>query len=78
MKFKIPEIGISERLKLRLIKENDWQDLFSYYSDEVCMQYTTLSQVRLWFPLEWPEPEIKWGLARPTGEMVMPGSLPRL
>lgn len=45
MKFKIPEIGISERLKLRLIKENDWQDLFSYYADEVCLQYTTLSRV---------------------------------
>ena len=102
MKYKIPEIVNTERLKLRLFKENDWQDLFSYYSDEDCMRYTTgraltdwetwravatmvghwelrgfgpyameeletgkvLGPVGLWYPLEWPEPEIMWGLAK--------------
>ena len=102
MKFKIPEEINTERLKLRIFRENDWQDLFSYYSDETCMQYTTgralsdwetwravatmvghwqlrgfgpyameeiasgkvIGPVGLWYPLEWPEPEIKWGLSR--------------
>ena len=102
MKYKIPEEVNTERLKLRLFKENDWQDLFSYYSDEDCMRYTTgraltdwetwrtvatmvghwelrgfgpyameelksgkvIGPVGMWYPLEWPEPEIKWGLAR--------------
>ena len=102
MKYKIPEEINTGRIKLRIFRENDWQDLHEYYSDEACMQYTTgraladwetwrtvatmvghwqlrgfgpyameeketgkvLGPVGLWYPLEWPEPEIKWGLAR--------------
>ena len=41
MKHVIPEELTTERLKLRLFQEKDWQDLFSYYSDEDCMRYTT-------------------------------------
>ena len=101
MKYLIPEFIETERLLLRTFKEEDWKDLFHYYSDEDCMRYTsgeTMNEwqtwrkmasmvghwelrkygpyavevkesgrvagiVGLWFPIEWPEPEIKWGLA---------------
>ena len=102
MIYKIPEQITTSRLKLRFFKENDWQDLHEYYSDEKCMRYTVgralkdweswravatmmghwqikgfgpyamedlntgkvIGPVGMWYPLEWPEPEIKWGLAR--------------
>jgi len=102
MKFKIPEKIETDRLILRYFLEEDWKDLFEYYSDEVCMKFTVgrsltkwetwrtlatmighwqlrgygpyaivekeggkvLGPVGMWFPLEWPEPEIKWGLSQ--------------
>jgi RimJ/RimL family protein N-acetyltransferase len=102
MNYKIPEEVNTERLRLRKFRESDWQDLFSYYSDEDCMRFTTgrpltdwetwrvvatmvghwelrgfgpyameeiasgkvIGPVGLWYPLEWPEPEIKWGLSK--------------
>jgi RimJ/RimL family protein N-acetyltransferase len=102
MKYKIPTEISTERLKLRIFKENDWKDLYSYYSDAECMRYTVgrsladwevwrqialmighwkirgfgpyamedmetgnvLGPVGMWYPLEWPEPEIKWGLSK--------------
>lgn len=102
MKYKIPTEITTERLKLRIFKENDWKDLYAYYSDAECMRYTAgraladwevwrqvatmighweirgfgpyameelstgkvLGPVGMWYPLEWPEPEIKWGLSK--------------
>jgi RimJ/RimL family protein N-acetyltransferase len=102
MNYRIPEQIETERLILRTFLESDWKDLYEYYSDEICMKYTSgrrltdwetwrtmatmighwqirgygpyaliertskkvLGCVGLWYPLEWPEPEIKWGLAK--------------
>ena len=102
MNYKIPTELTTERLKLRIPEENDWKDLYAYYSDMECMRYTAgraladwevwrqvatmmghwqirgfgpyvmqdltkgkvLGPIGLWYPLEWPEPEIKWGLSR--------------
>lgn len=92
----------TDRLLLRMFREEDWKDLHEYYSDEVCTRYTfgkpltegeawramasmmghwqlrgfgpyavvekeskkVLGPVGLWYPNDWPEPEIKWGLVR--------------
>ncbi len=102
MRFLIPEQVETERLMLRTFVEEDWKDLFEYYSDPECMKYTAgraltdwetwrsvatmvghwqlrnygpyamelkeskkvIGPVGLWYTLEWPEPEVKWGLAR--------------
>lgn len=100
--FKIPTRIESERLVLRTFRDEDWKDLYPYYSDPECMKYTirrTLTEgetwrtmcgmighwqlrrygpygleskehnkiigvVGMWYPNDWPEPEIKWGLVR--------------
>lgn len=102
MKYSIPEQITTDRLILRKPIEKDWQDLFAYCSDEICMKYTygramedweswrqvalmighweirnygpyvmevagldkVIGIAGLWFPLGWPETEIKWGLTR--------------
>ena len=102
MNYKIPKEIATERLKLRIFREEDWKDLYAYYSDAECMTYTAgralaewevwrqvatmighwqirgfgpyameeqatgrvVGPVGMWYPLEWPEPEIKWGLAK--------------
>jgi RimJ/RimL family protein N-acetyltransferase len=33
---------------------------------------TVIGPVGLWYPGEWPEPEIKWCLARGSGDRAMP------
>ncbi len=100
MDFIVPTRIETERLVLRMFKDEDWKDLHPYYADEVCMKYTigrvltegetwrTMAgmighwQLRgygpyaveekatgraigvcgLWYPNDWPETEIKWGL----------------
>jgi RimJ/RimL family protein N-acetyltransferase len=37
---------------------------FGPYAMEELKTGKVLGPVGLWYPLEWPEPEIKWGLAR--------------
>jgi RimJ/RimL family protein N-acetyltransferase len=102
VKYLMPETIETDRLFLRMFRDEDWRDLYHYYSDEVCMRYTiartltegecwrtmagmighwvmrgygpyaveeksthaVLGTVGLWFPNDWPEPEVKWGLAR--------------
>ena len=102
MNFLIPEKLETERLILRMFKDEDWRDLYSYYSDEVCMKYTygraltegetwrtmasllghwqlrgygpyavlekstgfVVGPVGLWYPNDWPGPEIMWALSR--------------
>lgn len=101
MKYIIPELLETERLKLRMFAEKDWKDMHDYFSDPECMRYTSgrqFSENESWqkvaalsghwnlrgygsyaleekatgkvigvagldYPLEWPEPEIGWGLA---------------
>ena len=98
----IPERIETDRLILRTFKNDDWKDLYPYYSDPECMRYTigrTLTEGEtwrtmagmighwvlrgygpyaleekssnkvigvsgLWFPNDWPEAEIKWGLVK--------------
>jgi len=100
--FAIPQTVETERLVLRMFRQDDWRALHEYYSDAECMRFTfrrplsesaswrmvatmagqwllrgygpyavedkatgaVLGAVGLWYPLEWPEPEIKWALAR--------------
>jgi len=102
MEYKVPTSIETDRLTLRMFRDEDWKDLHAYYSDEVCTRYTygkpltegetwramagmighwqlrgygpyavvekeskkVLGPVGLWYPNDWPEPEIKWGLAR--------------
>ncbi len=102
MKYLLPTTLESDRLILRMFREEDWQDLHAYYSDEANTKYTvgraltegetwrimagmighwsirgygpyaleekTLGKVigvcGLWYPNDWPEPEIKWALAQ--------------
>jgi RimJ/RimL family protein N-acetyltransferase len=102
MNYLIPELLETDRLILRMFRENDWKDLHQYYSDEVCTRYTigrTLTEGETWramaslighwqlrqygsyalenkadhtvlgiagldYPIDWPEPEIQWGLCR--------------
>lgn len=102
LNFLIPASLETDRLKLRLFEEKDWDDLHAMFSDEECVRYTiktpltkwqtwrTLSSylghwqlrgygpyaveekesgkvigpVGLWYPGDWPEPEIKWSLAK--------------
>ena len=102
MNFLIPEQIESERLILRVFKEEDWRDLHALYSDAECTKYTiqrtltegeswrtmagmighwylrgygpyaveekstgkVLGPVGLWYPNDWPEPEIKWAISR--------------
>jgi RimJ/RimL family protein N-acetyltransferase len=102
MKYLIP-IGIeTERLQLRMFRQEDWRDLHEYYGDPECAKYTSgrplkdheswqklaalvghwelrsygsyaveekvskrvIGVVGLDYPVDWPEPEIQWGLAR--------------
>jgi len=102
MNYLIPEKTETQRLILRVFKEDDWPDLHRLYSDPECTRYTiqrTLTEgeswrtmaamighwqirgygpyavedkvtgkvmgpVGLWYPNDWPGPEIKWALAR--------------
>lgn len=102
MSFLIPSSLETERLKLRLFLEKDWDDLHEMFKDEECVRYTVktplthwqtwrtlasylghwqlrgygpyaveekssgrmMGPVGLWYPGDWPEPEIKWSLAR--------------
>ena len=102
VEYLIPTELITERLVLRIFKENDSRDLHRYYSDEVCIKYTSgrvlteneswkevavraghwilrgygpyaieekssgkvIGIVGLYYPNEWPEPEMTWHLVR--------------
>ena len=51
MLYKIPESASSERLLLRRFVNEDWRDLYRYYSDPDCMRYTighVLSEEETW------------------------------
>ena len=51
MKYLIPEFLETDRLALRIFRENDWKDLHAYYSDEACTRYTigrTLTEGETW------------------------------
>src|SRR5574341_809543 len=100
--YLIPESLETDRLILRIFREEDWKDLHQYYSGEMCMKYTfgrALTEGESWramaglvgrgqlrqygsyalenktdhsvlgiagldYPIDWPEPEIQWGLCR--------------
>jgi len=100
--FLIPETIASQRLVLRMFREDDWRFLHEHYADAECTKYTfrralseseswyamakmvghwhlrgygpyaveekatgnVLGAVGLWYPKDWPEPEIKWALTR--------------
>ncbi|HEY5691118.1 MAG TPA: GNAT family N-acetyltransferase [Cyclobacteriaceae bacterium] len=102
MEYGVPTMIETNRLTLRMFRDEDWKDLHLYYSSEKCMKYTigrpltegetwrtmagmighwqlrgygpyaieeketeiVLGITGLWFPNDWPEPEIKWGLAQ--------------
>jgi RimJ/RimL family protein N-acetyltransferase len=102
MKYLIPTTIDTERVVLRMFREDDWRDLHEYYGDPDCTTYTTgrplkdyeswqklaalvghwqlrnygsyaveekhsgrvIGVVGLDYPLDWPEPEIQWGLVR--------------
>jgi RimJ/RimL family protein N-acetyltransferase len=102
MKFLIPEKLETERLVLRMFKDEDWRDLHKYCSDEESTKYTysyaltegetwrvmaslighwhlrgygpyaveekssgtVVGPVGLWYPNDWPGPEIMWALSR--------------
>jgi RimJ/RimL family protein N-acetyltransferase len=38
--YLTPESLETDRLLLRMFREDDWKDLHKYYSDETCMRYT--------------------------------------
>jgi len=64
----VPEKIETERLILRQFREDDWQDLHQYYSDESATKYTVgkifvMGIVGFWYPNDWPSPEIKWALS---------------
>jgi RimJ/RimL family protein N-acetyltransferase len=101
-RFLVPEKIESERLILRLFREEDWHFLHEHYSDAESTRFTfrralsegeswyalsnmvghwylrgygpyaveekatghVLGTVGLWYPKDWPEPEIKWALTR--------------
>lgn len=100
--FKVPERLETERLVLRMFRDEDWRAMHEYFSDPESVRFTfgraqteggswraiasilghwqlrsygpyaleekatqkVLGTVGLWFPIDWPEPEIKWALAR--------------
>ena len=100
MSFRVPEQIETERLLMRQLTIQDWDDLLPYYSSEIATRYTTgrplnraetwrsiacmighwqihgygpyaleqksngalIGICGYWYPGEWPEPEIKWGL----------------
>ena len=100
--YLIPTAIETERLHLRMFREDDWRDIHAYYGDPECAKYTSgqpLKDYETWqkvaalvghwslrnygsyaiaekisgkvigvagldYPLDWPEPEIQWGLAR--------------
>ena len=102
MSFLIPEKLETERLVLRMFKNEDWRDLHKYCSDEESTKYTyghaltegetwrtmaglighwhlrgsgpsaveqkstgtVVGPVGLWYPNDWPGPEIMWALSR--------------
>ena len=102
MKFLIPTVLETDRLRLRMFQMDDWKDLHEYYGDADCTQYTTrkpLKEYETWqkmaallghwelrdygsyaveekelkkvigiagldYPIDWPEPEIQWALAK--------------
>lgn len=102
MEYRVPERLETERLVLRMFKNEDWADLHAYYSDEGCTRFTAgrvlteaeswremairvghwllrgygpyaveekasggvVGFVGLWYPMEWPEPEVTWHLSR--------------
>ncbi len=51
MNFLIPEQLKTERLILRMFRDDDWRDLHEYYSDEMCIKYTigrVLTEAESW------------------------------
>lgn len=100
MKELIPLLLETERLKLRMFKEEDWAPLCEMFANKECVRYTLkeplpdwltwrwlaaylghwqlrgygpyaviekesdqlIGPVGLWFPGDWPEPEIKWSI----------------
>jgi len=101
-RFLVPEQIESQRLILRMIREDDWSSLHEHYSDPESVRFTSpravsenetwyamarmlghwqlrgygpyaveekatgqvLGAIGLWYPREWPEPEIMWSLTR--------------
>lgn len=51
MNYLILEQLETDRLILRIFRENDWKDLHQYYSDEVCIRYTIGRTLTARFPL---------------------------
>lgn len=102
VRFTIPVLLETERLRLRTFVDSDWQGLHEHFSDAECTRYTyrralteaatwralasmaghwllrgygpyaveekssgaVIGTVGPWYPIEWPEPEIKWALSR--------------
>ena len=100
--YLIPVKIETDRLILRMFKDDDWHALHEHYSDAECTKYTyrkvltegetwrtmsslagqwvlkgygpyvleekksglVLGVIGLWFPNDWPEPEIMWLLIR--------------
>ncbi len=62
-KYLIPENIETERLILRTFKEEDWKDLYHYYSDAECMKYTVGRALADW-ETELKEP--MWASNRST------------
>lgn len=98
--YKIPTQLESERLILRMFREDDWRPMHAHYSHPECTRYTLgrvlsegeswrltatlaghwllrgygpyalqekasgtmIGAVGLWFPIDFPEREIKWAL----------------
>ncbi|MFZ6009343.1 MAG: GNAT family N-acetyltransferase [Bacteroidota bacterium] len=49
--FSIPTSIETDRLHLRMLQENHWSDLHTYYADQECMQYTSgkaMTQTESW------------------------------
>ncbi|MDP2822504.1 MAG: GNAT family N-acetyltransferase [Sulfuritalea sp.] len=101
-RFAIPQRLETDRLLLRMFRDEDWRGLHEHFSDAECTRFTfrralteaatwramasmaghwllrgygpyaieekstgtVLGTTGLWYPIEWPEPEIKWALAR--------------
>jgi RimJ/RimL family protein N-acetyltransferase len=41
MRYSIPESIETERLRLRIFRESDWNDIHEYYGDPECAKYTS-------------------------------------
>lgn len=102
MTYSMPQKIETNRLILRMFRDEDWRDLYELYSDEEVTRFTigrvltegdtwrtmasmighwqirgygpyaaeekssgkVIGPIGLWYPNDWPSPEIKYALAR--------------